>query len=152
MPLGEIECLADSGSTHTILRNQQLFLELVPCKSSVTTIIGFSPVILGCGTARFFLPHGTMIYVTDALYAPKGHQTLLSFKDIRANGFHLKTHCEDETEFLCVTSHEYGRKRILEKLLSQSSGLYLTMIRIIESHVVAKQNIWDSDSYKLWHD
>ncbi|XP_004301938.1 PREDICTED: uncharacterized protein LOC101304199 [Fragaria vesca subsp. vesca] len=115
-------------------------------------MIGSSPVILGRETARFFLPHGTMIHVTDALYAPKGHRTLLSFKDIRANGFHLETHCEDGTEFLCITSHEYGRKRILEKLMSQSSGLDLTTIRIIESHVVAKQDLWDSNSYKLWHD
>ena len=82
-----------------------------------------------------------MIHVTDALYAPKGHRTLLSFKDIRANDFHLETHCEDGTEFLCITSHEYGRKLILEKLLSQSSDLYLSTIRIIESHVVAKQDL-----------
>jgi len=115
-------------------------------------MIGSSPVILGRGTGRFFLPHSTMIHGTDALYAPKRHRTLLSFKDIRANGFHLETHCEDGTEFLCITSHNYGRKRILEKLMSQSSGLYLTTIRIIESHVVAKQDLWDSDSYKLWHD
>ena len=93
-----------------------------------------------------------MIHVMDALYTPKGHRTLLSFKDIHANGFHLETHCEDGTEFLCITSHEYGRKRILEKLLSQSSGLYLTRIRIIESYVVTKQDLWDFDSYKLWHD
>ena len=148
----DIECLADNGTTHNILRNRQLSLDFVSCKSFVTTMIGSSPVILGRGTASFFLPQGTMIHVTDALYSPKGHRTLLSFKDIRANGFHLETHCEDGTEFLCITSHEYRCKHILEKLMSQSSGLYLTTIQIIESYVVAKQDLWDSDSYKLWHD
>ena len=84
-------------------------------------MIGSSPVIFGRGTAHFSLPHGTVIHVTDALYALKGHRALLSFKDIRANGFHLETHCEDGTEFLCITSHECGLKKILEKFMSQSS-------------------------------
>ena len=97
------------------------------------------------------LPNGTKIHVTDALYAPKINRTLLSFKDIRANGFHLETHRENDKEFLCITSNECGRKRILEKLLSQSSGLYLTTVRIIESYAVAR-NFCESDSYKLWHD
>ena len=112
-------------------------------------MIGSSPVILGRGTARFFLPHGTMIHVTDGVYALKGNRTLLSFKDIRTNDFHLETHCEDGKEFVCITSHDYGCKRILEKLMSQSYGLYLTTIRIIEFHVVTKHDLWDSDSYKL---
>ena len=97
------------------------------------------------------LPNGTQIHVTDALYSSKANRTLLSFKDIRANGFHLETHRENDKEFLCITSNECGRKRILEKLLSQSSGLYLTTVRIIESYADAR-NFCESDSYKLWHD
>lgn len=115
-------------------------------------MIGSSPMIQGRGTARFLLPHGTMINVADALYAPRANRTLLSFKDIRANGYHLETHCQDGKDFLCVTSQECGRKRVLEKLPSQSSGLYLTTIRLIESYAVTKHDLWDSDSYRLWHD
>ena len=50
------------------------------------------------------MPHGTMINITDALglYALRGNRTMLSFKDIHANSFHLKTHCENEQEFFCV--------------------------------------------------
>ena len=48
------------------------------------------------------MPYGTMINVTDTLYALRGNQTILSFKDIPANSFHLKTHCENEQEFFCV--------------------------------------------------
>ena len=95
--------------------------------------------------------NGTMIHVTDAFYAPKPNQILLSFRDIHANRFHLETLNENGQPFLFITFNDYGRKRILEKLMSQTSGLYLTTIRIIESCVVSR-NFCDSDSYKFWHD
>ena len=151
MSRGEIECLADSGTAHTILWNKQLFTDFVHYKSSVTTMIGSSPVIQERGIAQFLLPNGTKIHVTDALYALKANRALLSFKDIRSNGFHLETHRENDKEFLCITSNECGRKRTLEKLMSQSSDLYLTTIQIIESYAVAR-NFYKSNSYKLWHD
>ena len=91
-----------------------------------------------------------MFQVTDALYAPRATRTLLSFKDIRTNGYHIYTHCE--IKHLYITSNECGRKRILEKLMSQSSGLYLTTIRIVESYAVTNNEMWDIDSYRLWHD
>ena len=100
MSRGEIECLADSGTTHTILRNRQLFMDFVPYKSSVTTIIGSLPVIQGRDITQFLLSNGTKIHVTDALYVPKPNQTLLSFKDIRSNGFHLETHIENDRVFV----------------------------------------------------
>ena len=123
MSRGEIECLADSGTTHTILRNMLLFTDFVPHKSSVTTMIGSSPVIQGRGNAQFLLPNDTMIHVTDALYKPKANRTLLSFRDICANRFHLETFNENGQEFLFITSNDYGRKRILKKLISQTSNL-----------------------------
>ena len=95
MTRGELECLVDSGSTHTILRNRQLFVELIAYNSPVTTLIGSSQVIKGRGTTKFLLLNGTMFKVTNALYAPRANRTLLSFKDIRANGYHIYTHCEN---------------------------------------------------------
>ena len=123
MTRGEIECLVDSGTTHTVLRNMQLFVKLIAYNSSMTTMIGSSHVIQGRGTAQFLLPNGTMFQVTDALYAPRATRTLLSFKDIRDKDFHIETHCENGLEYLYITSNECGRKRILEKLMSQSSEL-----------------------------
>ena len=81
------------------------------------------------------------------MYAP--NRTLLSFKDIRVNGYHMETHSENRTEYIYIISNECGRKRILEKLMSQSSGLYLTTIRIIESYAVTDKEIWDIESYRL---
>ena len=113
----ELECLVDSGTTHTILRHRQLFLWMTPSRSSVTTMAGPSQLIHGRGPAQFMLPNGTTLNVTEALYAPRAGRTLLSFKDIRANGFHVKTHCENGQKFLCITSNDYGHKRVLEKLM-----------------------------------
>ena len=72
MSRGEIECLIDYATTHTVLRHRQLFMDFIPCKSSVVTMIGSSYVIEGRGHARFLLPNGTMIDVKDTLFAPRG--------------------------------------------------------------------------------
>ena len=152
MNSGELECLADSGTTHTILRHRQLFLNFTPASSTVTTMSGTSNIVRGRGSAQFLLPNGTIIEVTNALYAPRGNRTLLSFKDIRANGYHAETHDENGKEFLCITSNDCGRKRILEKFMCISSGLYSTTIRAIESNHVIRDDLLDSDTYWLWHD
>ena len=41
--------------------------------------------------------------VTDALLYPKSKRTLLSFKDIRLNGFHVETETEKGSEYLLIT-------------------------------------------------
>ena len=38
---------------------------------------------------------------------------------------------------MCITSYEYGQKRILEKMERIMSGLYTTTICLIKSHYVA---------------
>ena len=74
---------------------------------------------------------------------------MLSFKDIHANGFHLKTHCENEQEFFCV---------YLLMNANWSASWRNSWVNVchydsnIESHVVAKHDIWDTDSYRLWFD
>ena len=148
----ELKCLVDCGTTHTILRNRLLFTEINDYKSSMTTMIGSSNLIIGRGTANFLLPNGTKMTIIEALYAPKANRTLLSFKDIRSNGYHIETHCENGNEYMYITSNEYGRKRILEKLMCQNSGLYLTTIRVIESYYVINNGILNNDTYRLWHD
>ncbi|KAK9912308.1 hypothetical protein M0R45_036177 [Rubus argutus] len=117
MSSGELECLADCGTTHTILRHRQLFLNLTPTYSSVTTMADPSNCVQGRGPAQFLLPNGTIIDVTHALfmlYMPQG--------------------------------------RILEKFMCISSGLYSTTIRAIESNNVIRDDLFDSDTYWLWHD
>ena len=65
---------------------------------------------------------------------------MLSLIDIPANSFHLKTHCENEP------SHECGLKCILEKFMSQSSKLYVIMIRI-SNHMLSPNMIFGTPTH-----
>ena len=98
------------------------------------------------------LSNGTFLTIDEALYSPRFEKTLLSFKDIRDNNFHVETHVENRVEFLCITSYEYGQKRILEKMERIPSGLYTTTIRPIESHYVAGPTTGTAHEITLWHD
>ena len=97
---GELESLVDSGTTHTILRNRQLFVDFLPIVSKVSTMTGSDNIIKSRGIAQFFMPNGTLIKVEDALYAPRAPRTLLSFKAVRDNDLHLHTYVENGTEYL----------------------------------------------------
>ncbi|GAV83766.1 hypothetical protein CFOL_v3_27211, partial [Cephalotus follicularis] len=105
-------------------------------KANVGTISGTSDLIEGSGMASFVLSNGTQMRIIDALYSTKSRKNLLSFKDIRLNGYHIETTDENGKEYLYITGNASGRKQILEKLPELSSGLYIMKIRAIESHNV----------------
>ncbi|KAM1778054.1 hypothetical protein PS1_044952 [Malus domestica] len=144
-------CLADSATTHSILRDRKYFSNLVLAKVKVTTISGPSDVIEGSGKAQIMLPNGTILSIKNALYATQSIRNLLSFKDIRLNGYHLETKSVENVEYLCITSND-TQKRILEKLHGLSSGLYCTYIKTVEAYTVMNQKFIDSKVYMLWHD
>ena len=75
-------CIADCGTTHTILQNQKCFTQITKTKAQVGTISGVSNIIEGFGKASFVLPNGTHIHISNALYSSKSTRNLLSFKDI----------------------------------------------------------------------
>ncbi|BBN67664.1 Disease resistance protein CC-NBS-LRR class family [Prunus dulcis] len=148
---GKDICLADSATTHTILQDRKYFSKLMLTKAKVTTISGPANLIEGSGIAQIMLPNGTILSIPDALYSSNSRRNLLSFKDIRLNGYHVETKKEENMEYLCITSSD-TQKRILEKLCELSSGLYYTTIRTIEAHSVVDQESIDSNAFKLWHD
>ncbi|GAV74058.1 hypothetical protein CFOL_v3_17540, partial [Cephalotus follicularis] len=98
------------------------------------TISGTSDLIEGSGMTSFVLSNGTQMRITYALYSTKSRRNLLSFKDIRRNGYHIETTNENGKEYLYITGNASGQKQILEKLPGLSSGLYIMKIRAIESH------------------
>ena len=67
---------------------------------------------------------GTELIIDDVLLYPQSTRTLLGFKDIKLNGFHIKTETENDIEYLLMTQSIGCRKQIVEKLPSLSSGLY----------------------------
>jgi hypothetical protein len=79
----------------------------------------------------------TSLTIEDALSYPNSTRTLLSYRDIRKNGFHVETHADNNEEFLLITKdHEYG-KETLEKVPSLPSRLYYTYVKPVP-HVAYK--------------
>lgn len=143
-------CLVDSATTHTILKNKRYFSHLKMNETSVSTIAGTTKIIQGSGRANILLPMGTKFEIFDALYSPKSQRNLLSFRDIRNNGYHIETSCESNIEYLHITGFTQGTKHILEKLPSFSSGLYYTKISTIQSYAIVNQKF--TDNFIVWHD
>ena len=115
--------LVDSGTTNTILRETKYFQTLTKKNGNMMTIAGSNAHIVGTGSATLVLPMGTQIFVKDALLYPDSKRTLLSFKDIRENGFHVETKIEQSTEYLLITKFDGYQKRVVERLSSSPSGL-----------------------------
>jgi len=109
-------------------------------------------MIKGFGKANIVLPNNTRLSIKDALYSPESRRNLLSFKDIRANGYHIETTDEDRKEYLYITARISGQKLVLEKLPAFSSGIYYTIMKSIESNVVIHQKCSDPKQFMLWHD
>ena len=99
-------CLADSASTHTIIKNKKYSssLKIRDYAESVSTISDNANIIIGSGRTKFSMPGGTIFEISDALYFPESHRNLLSFNDIRRNGYHIETMSKDGIEFLCIKS------------------------------------------------
>ena len=57
----------------------------------MTTISEQSNLIEGHDKAQFMLSNGTKFTIIEALYSPRSRRMLLSFKDIRANNYHVET-------------------------------------------------------------
>ena len=125
-------CLANSASSHTILKSDIYFTHLVPKEEYVNTIIGSGNVIEGSRRAIILFPGGTKFIINNALLSTKSLRNLLSFKDIRRNGYHVETMNEGNHEYLCITTHDLNKNVILEKLPSLSSGIYYAKISAIE--------------------
>ncbi|GAV58447.1 hypothetical protein CFOL_v3_01981, partial [Cephalotus follicularis] len=103
-------------------------------KANVGIIDGTLDLIEGSGMASFMLSNETQIRITYALYSTKSRRNLLSFKDIRLNGYHIEITNENGKEYIYITGNASSRKQILKKLSELSSGLYIMKIRTIESH------------------
>jgi transposase InsO family protein len=112
-------------------------------------VSGNTKMIEYFGRANILLPRGTQLNIANALYSSKSHRNLLSFKDIRQNGYHIETMNEENVEYLYITKVISGRKCTLEKLPEFYTGLYSTSISMIETNVVVNQKFTD---FSIWHD
>ncbi|GAV58038.1 hypothetical protein CFOL_v3_01574, partial [Cephalotus follicularis] len=98
MNTGDI-CIADSATTHTILQSEKYFSHLTIAKANVGIISGTLDLIKGSGMSNFVLSNGAQMRITDVLYSTKSRRNLLSFKDIRRNGYHIETTNENGKKY-----------------------------------------------------
>lgn len=145
-------CLVDSATTNTILRETRYFHTLTKKTGNIMTIAGSNAHIVGTGSATLVLPMGSHIFIKDALLYPNSKRTLLSFKDIRANGFHIETEIEQDAEYLLITKIDGYQKQVVERLPSSPSGLYYTYIKPTEEYVAMKTIFRNPESFRVWHD
>jgi hypothetical protein len=94
---------------------------------------------------------GTTLVIEDALLYPDSTHTLLSYRDIRKNGFHIETCDENNEEFLLITKNIGYGKVTLEKVSSLSSGLYYTYLKLVQ-HIAYKVIFYNVNAFQTWHD
>nr|AAS79613.1 putative copia-like polyprotein [Ipomoea trifida] len=152
MEHGPTLCLVDSATTHTIFTDRRFFRTLNKSSSNISTITNDEVQIVGSGRASIILPKGTELLIENALLYPQSKRTLLSFRDIRSNGFHIETKTKNNDEFLIMTQLISGKKREVEELASLSSGLYYTYIQPNNSCVALTMKLKNPHSFQLWHD
>ena len=63
----------------------------------MSTIAGFAQIIEGSRRAHILLPNGTHLFIQNALHSSNFRRNLLSFKDIRMNGYPIETKNEGNT-------------------------------------------------------
>ena len=63
--------LADSVTTHTILKSKKYFSILIMLEANVNIISGFTNLIEGFGKANLILPRGTKFTINNALFSSK---------------------------------------------------------------------------------
>jgi len=89
MEAEEEPCLVDSAATNTILRETSIFRHYRKRTENVITIAGSNGRIVGSRQAIVVLPNNTRIFIEEAFLYPGAQRTLLTFKDIRRNGYHV---------------------------------------------------------------
>nr|AAK91878.1 Putative copia-type pol polyprotein [Oryza sativa]AAP52115.1 retrotransposon protein, putative, Ty1-copia subclass [Oryza sativa Japonica Group] len=134
------------------LKETRYFHTLTKKTGNIMTIAGSNAHIVGTGSATLVLPMGTHIFVKDALLYPDSKRTLLNFKDIRANSFHIETEIEQDAEYLLISKIDGYQKQVVERLPSSPSGLYYTYIKPTKEYVAMKSIFRNPESFRVWHD
>lgn len=140
------QCILDSGTSHTILRDRSYFKQITPSQRKVTTIKGQFSLEEGYGPAIIRLPRGTILNIKSAIYAPTATRNLLSFRDIRDNNLHIQTATDKSREVLLLISKTPTHTTVKEVLNALPHGFYTTKTH---SYHTGLDNY---NATELWHD
>nr|KYP75465.1 hypothetical protein KK1_008200 [Cajanus cajan] len=109
-------------------------------------------IIEGSRIANILLLKDTKLHIKNALYFSKSYRNLLSFKDIRLNGFHIETNNEGNVKYLYITKIHLNKKEVLQKLPTFSYGLYCMYVNTVEANIIVKQKFTNQNKFEVWHD
>lgn len=142
------DALLDSATTHTILKDKNFFdaNNLSNWQTrNLMTMAGSNVFRFQEGPAKVQLPEGTTITCMRAMYSPSAPRSLISYRDVRTNGFHLSTKILDSREALVFIQHN----KIVETAFAAVSGLYRIAIRphVVFSFALSCKN----NKVSLWH-
>lgn len=118
MEAKEEPCLVNSAATNTILRETCYFQTLRKRTENLITIARSNGRIVGSEQAIVVLPNNTRIFIEEAFLYPGAQCTLLTFKDIRQNGYHVTTACEGRAKFLYITELDDNQTKVVEKRIA----------------------------------
>jgi peptide/histidine transporter 3/4 len=103
--------LLDSASIHTILRDPSFFNNEClkgPWQScDIITIAGSQNFKFREGRATIILPGGFPLRIQRAMFAPAAPRSLISYRDLRANGIHLATSGASDEAALILTKDKH---------------------------------------------
>jgi hypothetical protein len=152
MEAKEEPCLVNSAATNTILRETCYFQTLRKRTENLITIARSNGRIVGSEQAIVVLPNNTRIFIEEAFLYPGAQCTLLTFKDIRQNGYHVTTACEGRAKFLYITELDDNQTKVVEKTHSTTSGIYYTTIKAPQEYVAMPTIFKNPESFKVWHE
>jgi hypothetical protein len=69
-----------------------------------------------------------VIHIGSAIYAPQATRNIISFKDIRANDYHIHTNTVDNQELLHILTKTVDGIAIKESFNANRPGFYITDI------------------------
>jgi hypothetical protein len=144
-------CLVDSCTTNSILRKTKYFQTLTRRTKNILTIAEHNTNIVGSVRATIILPISVQVTIENALLYHNSTRTLLSYKYIYKNGFHVITHEENNEEFLHIIKKNGDGHDILERMSSLPSRLYYTYIKLVP-HVAYKEFFQNVDIFVTWHE
>lgn len=142
--------LLDSASTHTILRDPIFFESSVMrdtwLNCDLVTITGSRNLRFREGRARVVLPGGFPLSIERAMYAPDAPRSLISYRDLRANGIHAST-VDGEGDDYDDAIELRKDKRVLTRVIPGPTGLYALPImadapRECNLAVLPKAQLW----------
>ena len=91
-------CLVNIATTQHY-KKSEVFLRIGIQSRKISTIVRPMQIIEGSGRAHMMLSNGTRLLIKDVLFSRSSRRNLISFNDIRMNGYRIETVSEGNKQY-----------------------------------------------------